>query len=73
MALLDGKYVENKTINSKKHIYIGKFRSPEPPYLIDKDMCGVYLCSCGCHLWTQGDIFKHWNEGHMDQLCYKKL
>ena len=32
-VLLDGKWVEEDTINPEKHTFIGTFRPPTPPHL----------------------------------------
>ena len=68
MSLLDGKFVPDSEINSKKHKFMGAFRSPSPPR--SDGTWGVYSCPCGHSLWTVEAVFDHWKNGHMDEMQY---
>ena len=66
MAYLNGKPVDDSTIDPAKHKFIGLFREPYPP-----DTAGAYYaCTCGQILQTVGCVHSHWQMGHMDKPQY---
>jgi len=64
---LDGKLIDVSEINPAKHIFIGNFRSPNPP----ESMGGDIYCPCGQILRVVGMELEHWQRGHWDIPIYK--
>ena len=70
VVLLDGEQVSSVCVDPKKHRFIGKFRSPDPPAPTPECRWAVYMCACGQSLWYVEGVRKHWMEGHMDLNQY---
>ena len=76
MAYLNGKHVDNDIIDPKKHIFIGKFRTPSFGDFMKRfegKLTGILICNCGRNLDNHDSIYEHWNEGHFDELVYKDI
>lgn len=67
-ALLDGLFVDDKTIDASKHIFIGMFRRPFAHFAYS-----YHHCSCGAILQTWNASREHWQWGYYDIPIYRSL
>lgn len=69
-VLLDGSFVDPKSIDPAKHSFLGMFRSPTPP---DARGYDAVACPCNRILDTFEGTAEHWRLGHFDVPQYVTL
>jgi len=71
MAILDGKHVDNSSIDPAKHKFIGMFRPPSPPEQTARGYCpGCLTATRGSSGPFQRVMFECWQLGHYDESQY---